>query len=72
MDTPASAAADVEAALIEWALKMVVSMPAFARTVLIHRAIVALVAGPCGLVEVRNTFSRPFSVDLSFLVLLQY
>ena len=45
MDTPASAAAEVAAPLIEWALKMVVSIPALDRAVLIHLAMVALVAG---------------------------
>ena len=45
MDTPASAAAEIAAPLTEWALKMVVSTPALDKAVLIHLAMVALVAG---------------------------
>lgn len=70
---PASAAADVEAPLIECALKMDVSIPDLDSTVLIHLAIVAPVAGPYGFVDVKNTtgFSCAFSPDLHCLVLSQ-
>lgn len=46
MDTPASAAAEVAAPLAELALKTDVSMPDLESTILIHLAIVALVARP--------------------------
>ena len=73
MEIPASAAADVDAPPIECALKMEVSIPDLESTVLIHLAIVALDAGPYGLVEVRNTtgFSFTLSRLLHCLVLSQ-
>ena len=73
MEIPVSAAADVYAPLIEWALNIVVSMPALDSTVFIHLATMALVAGPYGFVDVRNTTGLFFTVSscLNPLVLSQ-
>ena len=45
---------EVLASLMECALKMEVSMPTLDRMVLIHLAMVALDAGPCGFVDDRK------------------
>ena len=70
---PASAAAVAAAPLTEWALNMDVPRPAFSSTDFIHRAIVALVAGPYGFMDVRKTagFICLFSSVLHFCVFLQ-
>ena len=74
MEIPASAAADVDAPLIECALKIEVSIPDLDSTVLIHLAIVALDAGPCGFVEVKKStgLSFDFSWCLHCSVLSQW
>ena len=69
IDMPACAAAEVEAPRTECALNMEGSIPALVRAVLIHLAIVALVAGLTGLVVVRN--SEPLG-RVSLLVRSQY
>ena len=55
---------DVDAPLIDCALKIEVSIPDLDSTVLIHLAIVALDAGPCGFVEVKK--STGLSFDFSW------
>ena len=45
IETPASAAAEVDALLLEWAQNIVVSIPALDKVDFIQRAILALLAG---------------------------
>ena len=54
VEIPSMAAADVEAALVECALKILVSMPASRMTSFSHRAIVDEVTGWCGLMNDMN------------------
>ena len=59
MKIPASTAAEVLTPLMECALKMEVSIPALDRMVLIHLAMVALDARPCGFVDGKKTVASP-------------
>ena len=73
MEMPASTAAEVLAPLMECALKMEVSIPALDRMVLIHLAIVALDAHPCGFVDDKKTAASPAeSEPFIFCVLYMY
>ena len=56
MVTPLLAAAVVAALLVECALNIDVSMPAFARVVFSHLAIVDEATGLCGLIVDKNTW----------------
>ena len=73
IEMPASTAAKVLAPLIECALKMEGLIPALDRMVLIHLAMVALDARPCGFVYDKKTAaSSAESEPLIFCVLSTY
>ena len=59
--TPALAAADAEAPLTKWTLKMPVSMPAFSSSDFSHLANVEELTGLCGFTTARNTLVLPVS-----------
>ena len=59
IETPASAAVEVDALLVEWAQNIAVSIPAFDKVDFIQRAIVALLAGWNGFFVVINKCLTP-------------
>ena len=58
-ETPASAAAEVDALLVEWVQNIAVSIPAFDKVDFIQQAIVVLLAGWNGFFVVINNCLTP-------------
>ena len=73
MVTPALAAAEVAAPLTEWALNMLVSMPAFSIMDFSHLAKVEELTGLCGLTTAKDSLVLPsVSCDLKLSVFCSY